>query len=244
MVADKSKKNRDGSKNDKVDLKKAFTIRIEQSILDNLKKASDNTRLRQATQARTYLQMSQFVVTQSNLGIEAYDRSPMGLYPKKIWGNLLESLPENKQFEVGDSLGMMILTNCGIMQIESLESKMDFLAGLGWFDIRMFPEREETNLVNYYGILAHDWPINVVHALLFRILTQHEFPSKLTVKTIKNYYGKTVEQIRSLSRQKKNADIYNTPEPLIQYIETLDGREQNYSPDCSFYIFNKLKTEG
>ena len=242
MVADKAKKKKDESSHSKADLKKAFTIRIEQSILDNLKKASDNTRLRQATQARTYLQMSQFVVTQSNLGIEAYDRSSLGLYPKKIWGNLLENLPESKQFEIGDSLGSMILTNCGIMQIESLESKMEYLSGLGWFDIRMFPERDGEKLEHFYGILAHDWPINVLHALLFRILSKHEFPSTYTTSLIQKYQNKK-NDIKTLGKKKNNTDIYNNYEPLIKYFEILDGREQNYSPDCSYYLFNQLKTQ-
>ncbi len=223
--------------------KKAFTIRIEQQILDNLKEASNNTRLRQATQARTYLQMSQFVVTQSNLTIEAYDRTPMGIYPKEIWGNLLKSLPVVKQFEFGNTLGMMVLTNCGIMGIESIEDKMEFLAGLGWFDIRMFQEKKGTKDYSYFGILAKNWPINALHAFLFRILTQSEFPSQLKVDIIQKYKTKSNDQIRNYGKQKKNVDLYGYSEALVKYREMLDGRVQNYSPDCSYYLFNQLKTE-
>ncbi len=229
----------EGNKITKEKAKRAFTIRVEQEIIDSLNQASINTRLKQATQARTYLQLSQYIVTQSDLGIEAYDETSMGIFPKKVWGSLLNSLPEEKQFELGDQLGTMILTNCGIMGISSLKKIIDYLCGLGWFDIRMFKEKDG----NYYGFLANYWPIGALHAILYRILMKREYPTLLKKQILQKYLSLTQDQYKKLISKKRDVFLNKNPEIISKYQEVLDGRLENLQNNCAYYIFNKLKIE-
>ena len=160
-------------------VKRAFTIRLDEDLLNQLERLGKNTS--KAMIARSFLDLRRYIILKPNQHnpITAVDGTPFALLPINLWGSILHVLPSAKQLEIGDELGKIININCGLDDnVQSQLDKMSYLQGLGIFECTEVTGKFRGEKRSFLGIKAKVWPLDVMHALLYRLLHNHQIPEE------------------------------------------------------------------
>lgn len=230
----------------KINERKPFTIRLDAEIFDKLELLGEQNNLSKAKVASSYLQLCNVAITKSSLNLETYDGIKLSLLPRDILGLLFENQSSDAQFKIGDNLGLSVETNCRILEYHSLDQKMSYLEQLGWFEIMPIAKTENGHdkSIKYYGISTKFWPINIVHALLYRMLYMKKIPEDWTIEILKAYLPMSDEELKreaASKNVKNNPQLRNLQKRIQDYKTELGGIIENFAPDCSYYIFEILR---
>ena len=117
---------------------------------------------------------------------------------------------------------------------------------MGWLQIKIFEEKdpESENITRYWGIRSKDWPLELIHALLYRLLHNRKYPPKAewTMDFLKKYIEVSKDERNRIAKEaKKNTLEKNMPYLIQKFESELGGRLENFANGVLFYKFECLK---
>jgi hypothetical protein len=225
--------------------KEAFTIRVESELIESLARVGNLIKLKPATMARLYIQMAQFFLIQSSLDIQSFDGKEMTVLPRQIWLDAIKEFDDDRKLRLGDEMGILINNNSQMNGFQTIDQKVEFMRGLGWFEIRPFEERTPEKKSIYWGILAKSCPLTVIHAMLYRVLYNRQFPGGW-MGYLRDHGMKTMDQLNAIKNDKTNKKenrYQDLPDIIQRFRDELGGRPENFLPDVTYYKLEKLKME-
>ena len=162
------------------------------------------------------------------------------MLPINLWGSILHVLPSAKQLEIGDELGKIININCGLDDnVQSQLDKMSYLQGLGIFECTEVTGKFRGEKRSFLGIKAKVWPLNVMHALLYRLLHNHQIPEEW-MDIGSNVAEHIEDSEKSINKLKKTSAFRNKLNFVLVFQEELGGFRENFSEDCAYFKFSQL----
>ncbi len=231
-----SNNNSDESKARKI----PFTLRLEENLLERLEYISINSS--KAAVARNYLNLSNYLVVNPDLTIEYPDGTQLMMMPKNMIKDLISNLKRDTMLEFGNELGRIFNTNCSIRQIQTISNKIKYLQTIGWFDIKLIPKKDKngTNWI-HYGILAKYWPLDLIHAFLYRILHNHQYPYAWQIEKYKEMLSLSDKKLKTEKKNVRNDPTFKKhPNMIEEFKEFLGGHFDNFNEDCVYYLFDRL----
>ncbi len=218
--------------------KEAFTIRLQPETIENLDIVGEQMGLKTSTVARKYLQISKYMVITSDQQLQTYDKTGLTAIPKNILQLIFSNLSEDKQFEIGDSLGVVLNTNATLLKKKTIKEKLELIQGLGWLEIRKLGHR--------WAFSAREFPIGIINALVYRILHNRKYPTMWKRDYISPNLSKSTDQLKDLAKdyRKSDNDLKHIDREIPKFDRELGGSIENYSPVCRYYTFSTLKIEG
>jgi hypothetical protein len=213
--------------------KKSFTIRIERSIELILEKVGKLLQLKSATVARNYLNLSQFIVVESNLMMKSYDNTPLGVIPLDTFKYLTDILDWDRQIDLGDRLGQAINRNCEHEGISEPTKKIELAVGWGWFKTTWIEEKEYI----YIGIPRSFVHVNTLTAMVYRLVQKRKIPDWRDF----NHFFMTDDAIKRIDNKNERTNVQQIRE--AQKTE-LGAFQSNYNEGQSAYLrFEVLKVK-
>lgn len=228
-------------------VKKPFTIRLDEILLNRLERLGKKSS--KAMVARNYLDLSRYIILKPDSidQIQTTDGTPLALLPINLWGSILHGLPSAKQLGIGDELGK--ITNINSSLNRALESppltlfdKLSFLQEMGLFDCQKISGEYRGEKQTFMGIEAKNWPLNVIHALLYRILHNHQIPEDWM--DIEPSVAEHIEDSeKSINKLKKASAFRNKLNFVKDFQIELGGVRDNFSEDVAYFKFSRLVLE-
>lgn len=228
------------STEDKKSKKIPFTLRLEEDLIERLENIAQNTS--KAAVARNFLNLSHFIITQPDFSTEFPDGTQLMMLPKNLLKNIFSKLERVEQLEFGNELGRIFNTNCSIRRISSINNKILYLQTIGWFDVKRFPGKSmDGKKITHYGIQARIWPLDLIHAFLYRILHNHQYPNEWRIENFKDLLRLNSKEFnREIKNYRNDPDFKKIPDIINEYEKMLGGHIQNFSEDCFYYLFDSL----
>ncbi len=215
--------------------KEAFTIRLPPKTIKKIEEVAKILGLKPSVVGRNYLNLSEYIMVSANTQIQTYDKTPLASIPLYILKNIFGYLSEQQQFDIGDSLGVIINTNANLLEKRDIESKLKMINGLGWMEVR--------KLGSKWAFSAQEFPIAVVHALVYRMLHNRKYPQIWTRDYIQPHLNKTTDELKDIAKdnRKKDNNLKRIDQEIPKFDRELGGSIENYSEVCRYYSFNTLK---
>ena len=218
-------------KNEKNELKEAFTIRIPKSLLQSLDNVGSELNLKTATIARNYLQLSESVIVQPSMDIFTMDNHPLALFPREILKELFVGSSEERQLDIGDKLAQIININCQLTNITDINDKIHYLKSLGWMEIK--------TITGYWGFSSKIFSVMIMNSLLYRIINpKKKYQIKWSNATINSYIDFSDGDLTKEGKKKESKGLHAD---ITQYKNELYGIKENYSPTCRYFCYETLK---
>lgn len=221
-------------------VKKPFTIRLDTDLLDRLERLGKKSS--KAMVARNYLDLSRYIVLKPDSidQIQTTDGTPLALLPIKLWGSILQSIPGAKQLTIGDELGKITNINSSLNKLHhSPHDKVSFLQDLGLFNCQEISGEYRGEKQTFLGIEAKNWPINVIHALLYRLLHNHQIPEDW-MDIDPNVAEHIEDPEKIINKLKKTSAFRNKLNFVLEFQKELGGLRENFSDDCAYFKFARL----
>jgi hypothetical protein len=213
--------------------KVAFTMRLEESITDRLESLTQKSS--KAAVARNYLNLANYFIVNPNLTLEMPDGTQLMVVPKTTMQNIYHSLKRTQMIEVGDELGRIFNINFSLRQCNTIAEKIIYLQSIGWFDIKEIKKIQNDQSIIYYGILAKLWPLDLLHAFLYRILGNHKYPEEWRIEEFLEFLKLNPEKWEKEKKKQSGRKIA----PMIDKFKgVLGGHLQNFEEDCDYYLFD------
>jgi hypothetical protein len=192
--------------------------------------------------ARNYLDLSRYIVLKpdSTEQIQTTDGTPLALLPIKLWGSILHAIPSSKQLTIGDEMGKITNINSSLSKLHhSPLDKIVFLHDLGLFDCQEISGEYQGEQQTFLGIEAKNWPLNVIHALLYRLLLNHKIPEDW-MDIDPNVAEHIEDPEKTINKLKKSSAFRNKLNFVLEFQKELGGLRENFSDDCAYYKFSQL----
>lgn len=218
-------------------------MRLENDLINQLENIAQKTS--KAAVARNYLNYSYYLIARPDLSTETPDGTQLLMLPKNLVKDLFNRLNRDEQYELGNELGRIFNTNCSIQQITTIPEKISYLQVLGWFDIKMIPkEASNGKNITYYGISAKVWPIDLLHAFLYRMLHNHQYPYGWQIDQFKDLLDLSGKKLEREKRKYKSEPVFKKyPNMIEDYQEHIGGHTQNFNEDCFYYLFDAISIQ-
>lgn len=234
--------------------KKMFSVRLNQNLIDRLNKLSGELRVSKAKIARSYLQLSDYILVEPNLDLTTFTKMSLSIFPTEILKELLDSQDEKKQISIGDKLGTIINNNFQIMGLQNLEEKRNLIHGLNW--IKFTPvqlsveeidlKSKESNKIEkqFWGIPKDSWSILIIHAMLFRLIYNQKYTSNWELKLLKDFLSETEKKQKDFAKNPKKYSIYNKKKDFIlKFANEIGCHKENFQAEYIYYYFDVLRIE-
>jgi hypothetical protein len=237
-MAEKSKKS--SGKNDS-NAKKPFTIRLEEKTIEYLSRVGKELNSTPAAISRNYLSLSKFFITHSNLKSSTYDGRTLSMIPKEIFNELLLNTSPEYKYKFGDNLGIVLITNSQILGLHNIHEKIELIKGLGWIDITIINEADGRK---FYGFPKKFWPLETIHALLYRILENREFTKQFdgrwTTSILREFLPLGIEDLKKRAKDDKKGPNKAIHDEISRYRSQLGGRMLNFDETQTHFVFDRL----
>lgn len=212
-------------------LNNMVSVRMDIATREQLDSIGDEYNLKRSDIARAYLNLCETVVVKTNQELTLFDGTKLSLIPLNVFRSLFLELPSADKMEIGDRLGNIALTNCTMRNLQTWQAKLMFIHDLGWFEIKKITKHDNKGRSwMYYAIITHDLPLDMLHALLFRLIDGRKLPISLTTDDISK------DNFRRMKR--KNLD-----DNMKMFVEVLGSLEENFQKHTMMYQFDQLREE-
>ena len=216
-----------------------FTLRLEEDLLERLQIISQNAS--KAAAARNYLNLSYYLIAKQDLTIESPDGMQQMMITKKMIREWFKNLNDSEKIELGDELGVNFNTNCSIQQINSVPDKIKYLQSIGWFNVKLLQGLNHTKeKVIFYGIPGFNWPLNLLHAFLHRILHNQKIPSEWTIENHADMLAMEEKELKNAKKRRNDPVFKKYPTIIEDFIQKIGGHKENFDENCPFYKFDTL----
>ncbi|MHA1672910.1 MAG: hypothetical protein ACTSYI_04730 [Promethearchaeota archaeon] len=210
------------------------SVRMDMAIRLQLDKLGRKHNLKRSDIARSYLNLCQTVVVKTDQQIFLNDDTEVGFMPMNFLREVFSELSDEKQLNLGDNLGTLARQNCQLKSIHTWLEKIYYVQSLGWFKIEEIEEEDEKGSKwKYYAIRTPDMPLNVIHALLYRLLEGSKYPTILTETYLRENFK---DKFKKAKRKTPDGD-------WKKFMDKLAGIEENFNAGTSIFKFNVLREE-
>ncbi len=210
------------------------SVRMDGAIRLILDEFGVKNNLKRSDIARAYLNLCQTVVVKTNQRIFLTDDTEVGFMPMNFLREVFSEISDEKQLNLGDNLGTLASQNCQLKSIHTWQEKITYVQSLGWFKIQEIDQEDEKGKWwRYHAIYSPDLPLNVIHALIYRLLEGTKYPVTLTEDYLKDNLK---DKFKKVKRKNPDGDWKN-------FVEKLAGLEDNFKIGMSIFKFNVLREE-
>ncbi|MHA1520977.1 MAG: hypothetical protein ACTSRK_12410, partial [Promethearchaeota archaeon] len=210
------------------------SVRMDMDIRLLLDELGNKLNLKRSDVSRAYLNLCQTVVVKTNQTIYLTDDTEVGFIPMRFFREVNSEISIEKQFELGDQLGTLARQNCQLMSLPHWQDKIAYVQRLGWFKIQLIHEEDEDEAMwLYHAIYTHDLSLNILHALLYRLLEGTKFPMSLTAEYLRENFK---DKFKKAKRKSPDGDWKS-------FKDKLGGHEDNFGDSNSIFKFDVLREE-
>ena len=231
-----------------------FTLRLNQELIDKISKLSSEMGVSKSKIAKSYIQLSDNVIVEPNLNITTFTKMDLSLFPTEVLKESLNLLPEKNQYSIGDKLGTIINNNSQIIGLQSLDEKRKLIQGLNWIKFtpvhlvneEMDQKTKEIKKIKkqFWGIPKDIWPLEVIHAMLFRIIYNQRYNSNWEMSIFKDFLSETQKIQKDFMRNPKKYSKYNKKKDFImKFKNEIGSRKENFAAEYIYYYFDVLCIE-
>ena len=189
---------------------------------------------------------------------------PLSIFPIDILKELLQYLPEKNYIPIGDKLGTIINNNSQIIGLQTLEEKRGLIQGLNWINFtpvtlidveddpkskekqksKNNPENKKQIKIQYWGIPKDIWPLEMIHAMLFRIKYNQRYNSHWESSTLKKFLRQTKKKRIDFKKNPKRYTDFNKVKDFILKIAfEIGSRKENFENEFNYYYFDVFRIE-
>ena len=224
--------------------KKIFSLRLDQDLIRNINRLSEELDVSKTKIARSYIQLSDYFFLEPNLELKTFTKMSLSIFPKDILKDLLHSLSEKDKISIGDKLGTIINNNSQVIGLNTIEEKRKLIQGLNWIKftpvhliVKIKNEKDPkaiestSNEGQFWGIPKEIWPIETIHALIFRLLYNQRYNSNWETNLLKKFLNQPEKNL------KKNSDFNKNRDFLLKFKNEIGCRKENFESEHIYYYY-------